>query len=114
MYARNLHVPLLLLEIILFAAPARAVTYTATLLHPVGHHGSHARGVSGAIQVGDSDDDEPGGDFPHALLWNGSPESVVDLNPPGFITSYATSVSGTNQVGYGGGTATGGGNHALL
>jgi hypothetical protein len=46
----------------------------------------------------------------HALRWNGTAESVVDLHPVGFHTSYALDVSGASQVGYGFGLQ----NHALL
>jgi hypothetical protein len=47
----------------------------------------------------------------HAVLWTGSPASVVDLHPSGFDTSYATGVSSGQQVGEG---FTGGQYHALL
>ena len=49
----------------------------------------------------------------HALLWQGTAESVIDLNPVGFNWSSANAISGTQQVGYGGGATTGG-DHALL
>jgi hypothetical protein len=47
----------------------------------------------------------------HALLWSSTAASVVDLNPSGFISSYANGTSGGQQVGYG---TTGGNYHALL
>jgi hypothetical protein len=50
----------------------------------------------------------------HALLWSGTAESAVDLNPAGFWFSSATGVSGGRQVGSGGGDATGNIVHALL
>jgi hypothetical protein len=37
----------------------------------------------------------------HAILWSGSAASAVDLNPAGFIYSYATGIGGGKQVGYG-------------
>jgi hypothetical protein len=37
----------------------------------------------------------------HALLWGGTPNSAVDLNPEGFLESYAVATDGTNQVGTG-------------
>ncbi len=49
----------------------------------------------------------------HALLWNGTAASAVDLNPAGYTSSFAYGASGTTQVGYGYGT-TGNNNHALL
>src|SRR6185369_12349494 len=36
----------------------------------------------------------------HALLWNGTPESVVDLHPTNMEYSRALAVSGSTQVGY--------------
>jgi hypothetical protein len=79
---------------------ARAVTYTATLLHPNGFASSTASGASGAIQAGVGH--LPGNDFfnNRALLWSGSAGSVVDLNPVGLSYSGASAASGINQVGY--------------
>jgi hypothetical protein len=54
------------------------------------------------------------GNITHALLWSGSAESVIDLNPSGFDSSTARATNGTQQVGYGGGTVTGNNAHALL
>jgi hypothetical protein len=48
------------------------------------------------------------------LLWSGSADSAVDLNPAGFAYSYANEVRDGKQVGYGSGTSTGGNSHALL
>jgi hypothetical protein len=48
----------------------------------------------------------------HALLWTGSPDSVVDLTPSGFTDSFAYGVSDGQQVGSG--YPQGGGEHALL
>ena len=39
---------------------------------------------------------------------------AVDLNPSGFTESFADDISGTQQVGEGSGSATGGNGHALL
>jgi hypothetical protein len=50
----------------------------------------------------------------HALLWSGSVASYLDLNPDGFISSYAIGTNGTQQAGYVSGSATGGNTHALL
>jgi hypothetical protein len=94
------------------AAPARAVTYTATLLQSAGFTGSVANAISDANQVGYGYESASGRS--HALLWGGSAVSVVDLNPSGFDGSSAVGVSGANQVGSGGGLATGGRSHALL
>jgi hypothetical protein len=48
------------------------------------------------------------------VLWNGSAASFVDLNPSGLTESSAEGISGTQQVGWGYGSATGGKDHALL
>src|SRR5208337_3689925 len=37
----------------------------------------------------------------HALLWSGTPDSFVDLNPTGFTASDALATNGFDQVGYG-------------
>ena len=50
----------------------------------------------------------------HALLWNGTAESVVDLHPTGFTETYANAVSGAVQVGSGSGPATNDLMNALL
>lgn len=90
-------------------------------LNPRGFSYSEAHGTAGRQQVGYGSG--PGtGAFPvpgtpfhdHALLWHGSPASVVDLNPPGFIISYAYATNGEEQVGTGSGPATHGEGHALL
>src|SRR5437773_2148469 len=60
-----------------------------------------ASGTSGSQQVGSSYDPATGLD--HALLWSGTASSIVDLNPSGFIDSQALGVSGSQQVGSGGG-----------
>lgn len=53
--------------------------------------------TSGSQQVGDGD--PTGAGYQHALLWNGSANSFVDLNPPGMLTSSAQGLSGSQQVG---------------
>ena len=56
-----------------------------------------------------------GGGSTHAAMWtaNGTP---VDLNPTGLVvaTSVAYGTNGTQQVGYGNGTDTGGEDHAMV
>src|SRR5262249_32901193 len=37
----------------------------------------------------------------HALLWNGTPDSVIDLHPSNYVQSYAYAASVAGQVGYG-------------
>ena len=51
----------------------------------------------------------------HALLWSGTAESVVDLNPTGFTESRGMALAENRQVGQGRSpTATGNLFHALL
>src|ERR1051325_8879332 len=59
-------------------------------------------GIAGEQRVGGASIADTGG-IPHAALWNGS--GFVDLNPVGFTVSFATGTSGSQQVGYGSGTA---------
>jgi len=88
-------------------------------LNPSGFAGSGAYGTNGTQQVGWGSlrplvPPPTGGPNPHAILWNGSASSYVDLNPPDFAESYATGISGTQQVGYGKGYFTNSRYHALL
>jgi len=76
-------------------------------------HTGPARAISSTQQVGYGSYLASGGDY-HALLWNGSPDSYVDLNPSGFAGSEAAGISGTQQVGYGWVSATRRYEHALL
>ena len=82
--------------------------YTVIDLHPAGFGISEGWGVSGEQQVGTGYTGESL-DQPrmHALLWRGSPASVVDLSPSGWTE--ATAVCRGQQVGWG--TMD---NHALL
>jgi hypothetical protein len=49
----------------------------------------------------------------HALLWNGTAESTIDLTPTGWTSSLASGTDGTRQVG-GGWNISVGQTHALL
>jgi len=73
---------------------------------------SRAEGVSSGQQVGYGDGSATGGQW-HALLWQGTANSVVDLHPSGLIWSVAVDISGSQQVGWGYGSTIGG-QHALL
>jgi len=88
-----------------FTTAAWGVDYKVVILNPLY---SEATAVSGEQQVGYG---SPGY---HALLWSGTPESVLDLTPSGFNWAEAWGVSGGQQVGRGTGSATGGADHALL
>src|SRR4051812_511914 len=113
MHSLILRAAILVTAFTLPVASARAVTYTATLLHPDDFLDTNGAGVSNATQVGSGMTADFDG--PHALLWTGSAASFVDLHPTtGFTSSYAVGARSTQQVGYGSGTATGGKIHALL
>jgi hypothetical protein len=94
---------------------------SAVDLHPHGFRYTEAHGVSAGYQVGvgwgpaTSTPDFPGG-ADHALLWNGSAASVVDLHPSsGFFESAAIDVWHGQQVGFGPvGAGPLGPSHALL
>jgi hypothetical protein len=92
---------------------------SAVDLHPTGLSEftySIANGVHGDQQVGDgiAINTNQTINFYHALLWNGSAGSVVDLNPASFDDSAAVATDGIYQVGYGAGSGTSGNGHALL
>jgi hypothetical protein len=72
--------------------------------------GGAAFGISpsGNQQVGYSSADNQN----HAFLWTGSAASASDLNPAGFVYSYANATNGVVQAGYGGAVA--GDTNALL
>ena len=56
-----------------------------------------ALATDGTQQVGSGE--SPSFSNDHALLWNGTAESAVDLNPAGSLQSFAYGVSGGQQVG---------------
>jgi hypothetical protein len=75
--------------------------YRVTVLHSfrVPFEESFGWGIGGGQQVGDSNNLRSGGSS-HALLWSGTPESLVDLHPSGWDASFATGVAGGWQSGY--------------
>ncbi|MGD0389728.1 MAG: PEP-CTERM sorting domain-containing protein [Tepidisphaeraceae bacterium] len=92
---------------------------TPTDLNPNGFISSVAGAIGDGQEVGSGNIAVAG--FPptgpeHALLWYGTAASAVDLGtgPSGFASAVAVGVDGSQQVGYGGGNATGGSEHALL
>jgi hypothetical protein len=89
-------------------------TVGALDLNPSGFAESEALGTNGTQQVGYASGS--GGTVDeHALLWNGTAASAVDLSPTnlsGIYDSLAVATSGTQQVGMGDGATDG--SHALL
>ena len=82
-------------------------------LHPTeGYQWSRAYAVSGNTQVGEGHRNGPG--QWHALLWNGTAESKVELEPSGFSESSALGVSGGTQVGWAGKIVSGSSQHHAL
>src|SRR5262245_31693805 len=95
----------------LLSTPVRAATtYRASLFYPAQIvTSSEANGISLNEQIGDGFV----GIHSHAILWNSTPASAIDLNPVGFTDSYGLAVSGGIQVGAGRpGTSTP--SHALM
>lgn len=90
---------------------AFASDYQVTFLDPRGLH-NFATSISNGQQVGYGAD-SGFADF-HAMLWSNSASGFVDLNPVGFHISCAYGANGSQQVGYGIGSATDGEIHALL
>lgn len=73
---------------------------------------SEAHGEGGGAQVGRAiPTPDHSGNY-HAVLWRGSSDSAVDLNPPGYIDSNAYATDGTTQVGWG--NDPNNGTHAVL
>jgi hypothetical protein len=67
-------------------------------LHNEKFEGTQAYGIGGGQQVG-AGIVPPG--FSHAVMWNGTPESAVDLHPKGdFDLSQANDTDGLQQVGF--------------
>jgi hypothetical protein len=81
-----------------------AVDLNPTLL--TGFTDNFATGTSGSQQVGYGQYNSPGGGANnHALLWSGTADSALDLNPDGISESEAFGVFGGLQVGEGDGSA---------
>jgi hypothetical protein len=99
-----------------FTWPVYSQSHRAILLHPLdGFVTSAANDVSTTNQVGTGHNGSSTGPVGrHALLWHGSRESVVDLNPPGFSVTEARGAWENFQVGYGYGPATNNQGRALL
>ena len=86
-------------------------------LHPSGYYHSWGKDISDGRQVGYGRPTSDsyvgsGSQYYHALLWQGTAESVVNLHPTGYGRSSAVAISGSQQVGSG--EPLGGGVHALL
>jgi len=67
-------------------------------LNPAAHESTTVSALTGTSEVGYG---YPFGGLPHALLWRGTAESVVDLHPTGFNFSWANGASEGSQVGVG-------------
>ena len=89
---------LVLAVVVLGGGPPAVADYIFIDLHPSGFTDSRALAVSDGQQVGYTGTPPP---HERALLWTGSPDSVVDLHPSGFTSSVAVGVSGGQQVGLG-------------
>jgi hypothetical protein len=84
--------------IMVFAVPSGAVSYKATILPmPLGAASAKAYGAADGSQVGSAFFEGSGR---HAVLWNGTSTSSIDLHPlTGYENSTAYAVAGQAQVG---------------
>src|SRR5258708_2449553 len=82
--------------------PAYAQQYVVVDLHPTGFSSSIITTTASGSQSGFATP----GSFTHALLWSGTSDSAVDLNPSDFTTSKAWGTGGSTQVGDAAGLAT--------
>jgi hypothetical protein len=84
----------------------------------IGQIQSQVSGVGGSQQVGYGSGIDTASLYrEHALLWNGTAGSVIDLNPTnlsGFAFSYAVGTDRSQQVGYGKDSSGAANYHALL
>lgn len=94
----------------------------ATNLNPTNLYGantintSEIEGTNGNLQVGLASGSGTGF-FNHAILWNNTAASAIDLHPTvltGYSTSEADATSATQQVGRAAGSATSGNTHAMI
>jgi len=66
-------------------------------LHSATYETTEVTGISGSQQVGRGT--FTGNNHIHALMWTGTPESVVDMNPPGVLSSEMLAVRDNVQIG---------------
>lgn len=101
MKAYHLQIRLVFLAVVVIAVisagQAYGVIYQLTDLTPSGYYNGRAYGAGGTQQVGYARDEG----LHHAMLWNGSAESYVDLHTGELNESMATGICGTQQVGFG-------------
>lgn len=76
--------------------PAKAVTYTGSILYPITNAGT-AVTIANGQAVGYGGSSRIGG---YALIWSASDGSTTDVNPAGFTASYLKATDGVQQVGY--------------
>ncbi|HLO99344.1 MAG TPA: PEP-CTERM sorting domain-containing protein [Fimbriimonas sp.] len=69
-------------------------------LNPTRFNDTYAYGGTRSYQVGGGSGEATGFMY-HALKWNGSAASVVDLHPPGFTSSWISDADEEFQTGYG-------------
>jgi hypothetical protein len=101
----------LALAILLAATRVQGATYKASIISSVGYESPTATPVSGSAIVGLANPTTGG---LSAILWNGTNDTVVDLNPGPDWASQAEGVSVNDQVGHGNSALSGGNEHALL
>ena len=91
--------------------PNSFVDLHPTLLNPGQMSTTNGLSLTGNHQVGFAGGLGPNQNAFHAILWNNTAASAIDLNPTGYVNTYANATTDTQQVGEG---ATVYNNHALL
>jgi hypothetical protein len=94
-----------------FAARAAPLYHVVDL---TASQNASALGVDGNQQVGDADLGSAPDHFSHAVLWFGSVDSYIDLNPQGYDSSWANGIAGGQQVGAAGPSGNADKFHAML
>ena len=100
MIVRSTRILVSFCAVVALSHSAQAITYVATVLSQNNLEYANCYGAFGDYQVGSGLDLELDTNS-HAMLWNGTPASAIDLHPAGYQYSIATSAYGTNQAGYG-------------
>ena len=93
---------LVVVSVVLFLilSTAAFAGWEVTYLDSPGYPETFGTGISGTQQVGWSNSSSSELNYWHALLWNGTRASKVDLNPTGSSNSKANDVYNGKQVGF--------------
>lgn len=96
-----------------FGATYANAQWTPTVLNSTGYQRVEGQAFSSSKLFGQAVPDSNGND-PHAILWNSSGTSFVDIHPSGFVQSHAFGASASSQVGMAAGFFQGSWQHAIV